>query len=982
MKLQFDPNQEFQMDAVRAVTDLFEGLPIKADSFSVSVAEERGVGIFSSQTEDVLACGNHAILPDDSLLENLHIVQKKNDIDESDALQKTMGYPQFSIEMETGTGKTYVYLRTIHELHTKYGYSKFVIVVPGKAIREGTLKNLEITGDHFRALYGNEPFSYSVYDSKNMSNVRDFAISRGLSILIINIEAFRKDFEGEGIDPESGVLFHRPSEKLSGKSPREFVQAVHPILIIDEPQSVDNTPLAKKSISLLNPLFTIRYSATHRNPLNLIYRLDPIRAYEMRLVKRVAVAEVLGADGPGAGAYAKLISVTNDGGIRATVEIDEHTDSGPKRKKIKVKSGDDLYEKSKRRDAYQDGFMVGEISVAEGAEFIQFEPSGIRLNVGEANGGDDEAVKRLQIRKTIEEHFEKELELQGKGIKVLSLFFLDRVANYREYPEEGDSVKGRYAVWFEEEYERIRQLARYAGLVHKPVESVHDGYFAADKNGKLKDSRGEGDTTDDESAYNKIMKQKEQLLSLEEPLKFIFSHSALREGWDNPNVFQICTLNQTNTAIKKRQEIGRGLRLPVNQDGVRVFDESINQLVVVANESYKDFARKLQTEYEDDCGVTFGKITLKAFAGLSYEKAGEEIVLTDGDTERIFKSLFEQGLVDQEGKLTDAFDPERLDFKFSLPEDLRNLEADIIDRVSRYQLERHIVKHERKTVVRLNKEVFLDPDFEELWKRIQSKTTYSVKYSTDDLVSAVSKKITTMPTIHPPKVQYIKAEFAIDNRGVTAREVSNQMIAVEETVSNLPDILTYLQRSIHLRRKTIVDTLIAGESRIAEFKINPQRFMDQVTEIFRGELNRLSVEGIEYERIGNEVYEMKLFEEAEFSAYLNNLLKTEKSIYERISVDSTVEKNFAKELEMKEYIKLYVKLPNWFTINTPVGKYNPDWAIVKEGDQKVYFVRETKGTLEEAKLRHVEIQKIKCGKKHFTAIGMDDFKVVKTADLI
>ncbi len=969
------------MDAVRAVTQLFDGLPIETDSFSVSVAQEKGVGFFAAQAEDVLAYGNHAMLPDDLLLANLRTVQKKNGIDETETLQKTMGYPQFSVEMETGTGKTYVYLRTIQELHAKYGYSKFVIIVPGRAIREGTLKNLEITREHFRALYGNEPFSYAVYDPKDMSRVRDFAVSRELSILVINIEAFRKDFEDTDMDPEKGVLFHRPSEKLSGRSPREFIQAVHPIVIIDEPQSVDNTPIAKKSIALINPLFTLRYSATHRNPYNLIYRLDPIQAYSMRLVKQVAVAEVLGSGDAGAGAYVKLLSVKNDDGIRAQVEIDEDTENGPKRKKITVKGGDDLYLKSKHRDAYHDGFQVAEIGAESGSEFITLEPSGITLHVGEAHGGDDEMIKRLQIRQTIEEHFKKELELEGKGIKVLSLFFLDRVANYRLYPEEGEAEKGQYAKWFEEEYERLRTTEKYSVLAHPPVDRVHDGYFAEDKSGKLKDSRGEGDAAADESAYNKIMKEKERLLSFEEPLKFIFSHSALREGWDNPNVFQICTLNQTNTTIKKRQEIGRGMRLPVDQNGVRVFDESINKLVVIANESYKDFAKKLQTEYEEDCGVTFGKITEKAFVGLVYEINGVEKELNAAAIASIIEALRTQGMIDDSGRLTDLFNPTKVGFTLSLPNALQAIEVDVIDRIRQYQLERHIVRHQAKERVKVNKEVYLSPDFQELWNRIKARTMYAVRFSDERLIVAIAEKLRTMPAITLPKVQYVKAEFSVDERGVTAKEVRNMTVTASIENNFLPDVLSYLQRATHLRRKTLV-SILTSSGRLSDFPKNPQRFMDMVAEIIRGELRKLSVDGIEYEQIAGEEYEMKLFEEREFSAYLNELFRSGKSVYERISYDSEVEHRFAQELESKEHVKLYVKLPSWFTVDTPVGKYNPDWAIVKEGDEKVYFVRETKGSLEEGTLRLSEDQKIKCGKKHFSAIGMQDFEVVKDASAI
>jgi type III restriction enzyme len=877
--------------------------------------------------------------------------------------------------METGTGKTYVYLRTIFELNKKYGFNKFVIVVPSVAIREGTLKNLQITEEHFKNLYNNISLNYAVYDSQKMSIVKNFATSNELQILVINIDAFRKDFtDADGED--KGVLFHRPNEKLNGYSPRDYVQAVHPIVIIDEPQSVDNTPRAKMAIASLNPLCKLRYSATHINPYNLVYKLDPIKASRLKLVKKISVASARGMD-ESSDAYVKLISCDNKNGIKAKLEIQVQTLNGPKNKTVVVKGGSDLHELSKHRGCYRNGFQVSEINCESNNQFIRFSPSDIKLSVGEEIGGYGDEIKKIQIRNTIKEHLEKLKQVKEKGIKVLSLFFIDRVSNYRVYEEDRMTSKGKYAIWFEQFFNEFIQKDEYKGLLNYSADEVCDGYFAEDNNGNWKDTSGA--TKADESTYDKIMKNKENLLSLEEPLQFIFSHSALREGWDNPNVFQICTLNETNAVMKKRQEIGRGLRLPVNQDGERVFDDSINKLVVFANETYKEFAEKLQNEYEEDCGIRFGQIPKTAFTEINYFVKGKETETTVEQSEKIWVNLKDSGYIDTEGFLTAKFNPSLPDFRFKTINEFRDIENEILDIISDYMIDKHITKYQQPRKIQINKRVYLDEEFKKLWEKINKKTTYSVNYSSSELIKAASENIKQMPKIDPLKIQFIKAEFDIDGRGVEARETKNQIIEIDNNFS-IPDILSYLQAATNLTRKTIFKILV-DSGRLNDFKVNPQKFIDQILEVVKNELNHLIVKGIKYDKIGDKEYEMKLFEQGELTSYLDNLLSSQKSVYNLVEYDSEIEKRFALDLENKESVKLFVKLPSWFTIDTPVGKYNPDWAIVKHDDNTLYFVRETKGTVNYSQLRNSEAYKIRCGEKHFEELGVD-FKVVTNAEEI
>ena len=965
MKLKFDPNLQFQIDAVNAMTEVFYGQPLSEGDLEIGF--KRLDWIF--QTE--LGIGNNLILDEAALLKNIHLVQEHNDIEKVSSLQGR----HFSVEMETGTGKTYVYLRTIFELYKKYGFKKYVIVVPSVAIREGVLKNLDITKEHFLHLYNNVSYDYFVYDSKKINQVRQFAASNHIQIMVINIDAFRKTLEDKNEEKKSNII-HRESDRLSGRKPIEFIQATHPIVIIDEPQSVDNTPKAKEAIETLNPLCTMRYSATHRNPYNLLYKLDPIKAYNMRLVKRIEVASVL-SEGYFNEPFIRFRVVDNQNGIRAKLSIHMDSSSGPKLKNITVRSGDDLFIKSNERENYRNGYVINEINAEPGNEYISFT-NGITLGLGQSQGGLTDDIMKVQVRNAIQEHLEKELKVKDKGIKVLSLFFVDRVANYRSYDEQGNPVKGKIALWFEEYFNELIQKPCYKDLLKFPLEKLHDGYFAADKKGILKDTSGS--TLADEDVYNKIMKNKEQLLSLDEPLRFIFSHSALREGWDNPNVFQICTLNETKSEMKKRQEIGRGLRLPVNQQGERIFDETINRLTVIANESYEDFARKLQTEIEEDFNVHFGAVSKNAFAKIIQVINDQETTLGDEKSQKIWEELKQQGHIDEDGQIQPKFNPTDKYFEVKLSPEFQDAKHQVIDIVQGYLFSEHVVNRNNRKTLKINKMIYLDDEFRKLWDKIKPKTTYSVEYDTDVLIEKASKAIREMDRIEKVKIVYKKAEMDIQEKGIETKELRVQEISASysEDKTNLPDILAYLQKETELTRNTIVRILI-NSGRIEEFPLNPQKFMDSVARLIKNDLHKLIVDGIKYKKIVGQEYEMRLFEETEIISYLNNLIEVKKSVYDAIEYDSEIEKRFAESLDMRDDIKLFVKLPSWFKIDTPIGTYNPDWAIVKHEDDTLYLVRETKGIKDFEKLRNIEADKIRCAKRHFRELQVD-FKTVVEAN--
>jgi type III restriction enzyme len=975
---------------VAAVTDLFDGQPQGASEYAVINVGDMG-GLFAGQDQTELGVGNRLLLAEEKLLANARAVQTRNDIETADpaapleawalfdaAADTARHCPHFSVEMETGTGKTYVYLRTIFELSRRYGFQKFIIVVPSVAIREGVLKNIEITAEHFRALYNNLSFEHFVYDAKKVNRLRQFATGNTLQILVINIDAFRKNFTGTEEEQKSNVIY-KESDKLSGRQPIEFVQAARPIVIIDEPQSVDSTDKAQEAIKALNPLCTLRYSATHRNPYNLVYRLDPVRAFELKLVKQIVVASAV-AEGAVNDAFVRVEQIDYKKGIKAKLRIHVQTPEGPKEKAVTAKQGADLFTLSNERAGYRDGFEVAEINAEPGNEYLRFA-NGRTLRLGEEIGGLREDVWRAQIKHTVKKHLDKELQVRARGLKVLSLFFVDRVANYRDYGADGRPVKGKFAEAFEAVLAALAKDERYRELewLKELVERLHNGYFAQDRKGVLKDTRG--DTQADDEVYNLIMKDKERLLSLDEPLRFIFSHSALREGWDNPNVFQICTLNETRSAVKKRQEIGRGLRLPVDQTGVRVFDESVNKLYVMANESYEDFARALQTEYEEDCGVTFGKVPITALTRLTRIVDGSEQPIGRRAAETIRASLVQQKMLDAEGRIQPAFDPRRKDFKLELPEAQRDLAPAVVDLLASYQIERHIRKDRDEGVNRLKKEVTLSPEFQALWDRIKPKTTYRVEFETDSLVQRAVEAIRRMERIEAPKIRVSAGQVQVGKGGVrtTAMSVAEERATYGTSV--LPDILAYLQNETELTRSTLA-RILKESGRLAEVFENPQRFLDQVAAILKHELHRLLVDGIKYERLSGDgadaEWEMLLFKNEELVNYLN-ALQVNKSVYEYVVYDSEVEREFAKKLDERADIKLFVKLPGWFEIDTPVGKYNPDWAILKHDGLALYLVRETKGTRDFLKLRTTEADKVRCGQRHFEAIKVP-FAVVVSAD--
>lgn len=976
MKIKFD-KQQYQHDAIQSITDLFKGQSSNVSNFTVSMGNIVGSEVTS------LGVRNHLELSNLDVIENLQEIQMRNHLKMSHDIQDW----NFTVEMETGTGKTYVYTRSIFELNKLYGFTKFIIVVPSVAIREGVYKSLQMTETHFKEEYPGISCHYFKYDSSNLEQVRDFAASTNIEVMIINIDAFRKSFD----DPEKETkanLIHRERDTMNGMRPIQFIQETNPIVIIDEPQSVDNTETAKKAIASLNPLCKLRFSATHKETYNLIYKLDPVDAYEQKLVKKIEVLSVT-SENDHNDPYIKLLSVSNKSGYKARVEIDEQKKDGTVKrstKEINPGNRNNLYTLSGERELYK-GYILEGIDADPGNESIEFT-NGKYLKIGGVIGGlDDDQLKRLQIREAIRAHLDKELSLVHKGIKVLSLFFIDLVENYRVYPKEGLPEKGKYALMFEEEYEKLIKLPKYQTLFeedqyisNQKAEEVHDGYFSKDKKGQYKDSRVTKagvlrSNKDDESAFELIMKEKEKLLSFDTPLRFIFSHSALKEGWDNPNVFQICTLVESQDPLTKRQKIGRGLRLPVNQYGERQYDENLNVLTVIANESYHEFAESLQREMEEETGVKFGFIEEQSFAALTVvdEETGEEQEIGYELSADIFASLVKENYVSKTGELTDKLKEEISAESFEVPIEYIDYQYGITEVLKKSIKKLPVFKRDDRVDIKMNKQVFLTDEFNDLWDRIKYKTTYSVSLDSKKLIEQAVISIQKMDGIAARKIRTEKGAIRTERKGIVSEGKGFRVTELENEKRRLPDILRFLQDHTTLKRKTLIDILIQS-GRLEDFKKNPQAFMEAVVKIINKEKQKMIVDGIKYEKIGeHEYFSQSLFEEQELIGYLKqNAVEVSgnKSIYNYIQYDSTVEKTFAEDLNQDEDVKLYVKLPASFVIETPLGNYNPDWAILldKDGVEKLYFVIETKGTIELDGLRVKESAKIKCGEKHFEAL--------------
>jgi type III restriction enzyme len=993
MKIQFDPDLDHQADAINSVVSIFEGQETCKTNFTVT-SNPQG-DLFAATSMSDIGVGNHLALSPDELEENVKAIQLGNGLKQSEKLNGK----NFTVEMETGTGKTYVYLRSIFELNKKFGFSKFIIVVPSVAIKEGVYKSLQITEEHFRSQYDNVQYDYFIYDSSKREQVRSFASNDYIQIMVINIDAFRKSFT----DPEKETkanLIHRVDDRLSGMKPIEFIQSTNPIVIIDEPQSVDTTAKSKEAIETLNPLCTLRYSATHVDKYNMLYKLDSIDAYDRKLVKQIEVASIDVQESHNK-AYIKLLKV-NASPRWAEVEFDEMKSGKVNRVKKKLKCGDDLHEKSGYRDIYN-GYIINDIYTEQENEYIDFTSKDDVIGLGQAIGSVDEnEYKRLQIRKTIEEHLDKELKLIPKGIKVLSLFFIDKVSNYRAYDEDGTPTLGKFGKIFEEELSAILRKPKFKKLypelfpegkldeyaLQVLVSQLHNGYFAIDKkkdakgNSIFKDSRligsSAGKSKDDEGAYNLIMKDKERLLDLNVKLRFIFSHSALKEGWDNPNVFQICTLNETSSVMKKRQEIGRGLRICVNQEGERVHGFDVNTLTVMANESYEEFVSELQKEIEQEEGIKFGLVEKHQFANIpvigdSFSGSGGEKAAYFGadKSEQLWIYLHDHDYLDGRGSVTDSLKTALKENSLDLPDGFKEQAAQIIAVLKKVAGGLNVKKHEEKNPIQFKKQAF-DVDFKPLWDKIKYKTWYKVDFDPEKLVEACAREIQSNLVGGSAKFKYTKTTTAIEQSGVNIAKEETGTYAYSARDFQLPDIVTYLQEQTNLTRRSIVE-ILKRCGRLEAFKMNPQKFIEQAVTIIKNQMRLFIVDGIKYEKIGDdEFYAQELFEDQELMGYLNkNMLSVSKSIYDHVIYDSDIEESFAQELEKNTQVKVYAKLPNWFRIDTPLGSYNPDWAVLvcKDGSEKLYFVVETKGSMFSDALRPTEKAKIECGKEHFKALG-------------
>ncbi len=953
---------------------MFKGQERCATTFSMQAIghkDESTGNMLSNQTDK--GTGNRLHLLDEEVLQNVRDVQFQNGIKQSEG---DLGTRDFTIEMETGTGKTYVYLRSVFEMNAKYGFTKFIIVVPSIAVKEGVAKSLEMTAPHFKGLYDNAPFDYFVYDSGRLEQVRGFAANDTIQIMVINIQAFQRSFENTDRESKANVI-HRHHDRMHGR-PIDFIQSTNPIVIIDEPQSVDTTEASARAIASLNPLCTFRYSATHLKKHHMLYRLDPIDAYEQQLVKQIEVASIRTEDGHNK-PYIKLLKVDNKKGFRAYVEVDVQQEGGVARKKKWVKQGADLLEVTNR--GIYEGYIINDIYCATGREYIDFANNAQEVYLDQAiNEVAEYAFKRLQIRKTIEEHLDKELRLTPRGIKVLSLFFIDKVVKYRDYDALGQ--KGIYAKMFEEEYATAIKRPKYKDLfsgmdTDSLAQVVHDGYFSKDTNGLDRDTTGRIGA--DEDTYNLIMKDKEKLLSFKSKLKFIFSHSALKEGWDNPNVFQICTLNRTQSNLKKRQEIGRGMRIAVNQDGTRIEGFDVNTLTVMANESYEDFAKELQTEIEED-DIIFGLIEKHMFARIPVQdEHGNDIALGTDASESIWQHLHTQGYINMAGKVTDVL---RLAIKagsVDLPAVYHNHTASIFKVLKKVAGGLNIKNNAKKKTIKLNKAIFESDDFKELWERVKYQTTYRVDFDSEALIKKCADKIKRKLIVGTTRFVYERARLDINLGGIDVTDVQNQAYLHEVKDYPIPDILSYLQNETNLKRGSIRRILVES-GRLDDFKKNPQKFIDEVKKLIKEEMSGFIVDGIKYQKIGDaHFYAQELFVSEELIGYIgNNMIEAEKSAYDHVVWDSGIEKSIAEGFENSGDVKVYAKLPSWFKIDTPLGSYNPDWAVLLEmdGQERLYFVVETKGEMLEGMLRPIEQAKIDCGRAHFAALGQESRYVV------
>lgn len=994
LKFKFDDKQQHQLDAIAAVVDLFDGQPKDADALASrlrgtvkltesSDAELPGIAEHAAReaetAAEVGAFGNNLMVDRDTILQNLQTVQNRNGLDRSTTLaEEELG---FDIEMETGTGKTYVYLRTIFRLAQEYNFTKFVILVPSVAIREGVNTSIELMREHFRDLYPALPFDASVYSGKSAEEVQSFATSTNVQILVMTIDSIRGDANSR--------VIHQTRDKLQGLRPIDYLKATRPVVIMDEPQNMESR-LSQSAVGELAPTCTLRYSATHRKTRNVVYRLDPVDAHDKGLVKQIVVAEAR-QQGTDAKPYIKLVDVQRDPWIAKVELLCRKADGSFARTVKNLKQDQPLDGLGASNNPIYEGWHILNMGLesldGSGLPFIELTNHAL-LNQGEEIGGNSQAIYREMIRETIREHLRKEAQLRPRGIKVLSLFFIDKVANFLGDGVSNDDANGRYVQWFDELLREERdRIPAWRELLPEDPQDYRKAYFAQIKSGKGKsaamtfvDSKGEGTTAKDDDAYDLIMRDKARLLSEETLTRFIFSHSALREGWDNPNVFQICTLREMGGETERRQTIGRGLRLPVDRHGDRIADAGVAQLTVIANESYADFAKSLQEEYKK-AGVQLGFVRRGEFALIPVIDGENEAPLGTEASGIIWDSLRKNGFLDNEGRVTEAFAPNTLGFDLGLPADFVWAGPFVIELVDKCKLDKLVKPQKERASRQLNKELYWTEEFEDFWAAISHKTTYRVTVNRDDLVrNAVSKMwdLDENPRISPLRIQVTKAGLKIQRGGAKAEEKEAPRIAELRGSYDLPDIISELQDATNLTRRTLIDILV-GSGRLDEFIGNPNDFIAMAHRVIRAELGRIVVEGVEYEKIAGSVYELReLRDDSKKDAdrFLDQLYQgqhKDKTDFDYVLFDSEIERKFAKLLDGREDVKMFMKLPAKFKIDTPVGPYNPDWAIVKyeDGEDKIYMVRETKSTANVELLRPAERQKIKAATAHFSALGID-----------
>lgn len=993
MKLQFK-HQSFQREAARAIVDAFLGQPLQ-DAFAYRMDVGKGGLALEAQ-----GFRNQELqLSDAQLTENIRAIQTKQELQPVDHVRRDAhGTLALSIEMETGTGKTYTYIKTMYELYKHYGWTKFIIVVPSVAIREGVIKSLEMMADHFAEEYG-ERMQHFVYDSGRLTAIDQFASASKLHVMVINTQAFN----ATGADARRiGMKL----EEFGWRRPVDVIGETRPILIIDEPQSVlgaDKKNKTRQGLQQFNPLFTLLYSATHRRDdiYNQVYRLDAIDAFNKHLVKKIEVMGVEQVGTTGTNGYLHLESIvlskTKGEAPRARISFDAAGRVGLRTATRTVDKGFDLYAESGELEAYRDGFTIEDINGVKGCIRLS---SGQEVYEGQAIGAvSEEAIRRIQIRATIQKHFEREKQLFHQDIKVLSLFFIDAVDKYRVYEAGGEVSKGRWAEIFEEEYVSVLnevqdlfwddKYKQYLSGISP--EETHAGYFSQDKKGKLIDSKiARGETTaNDSDAYQLIMRDKERLLSFAEPVRFIFSHSALKEGWDNPNVFQICTLKQSDSEVKKRQEVGRGMRLCVNQKGERQDSDLLgdavyetNVLTVIASESYKDFSEALQKELAESITSRPILVTEALFAWKTITTSnGEQLTLMPAQAATIMEELIAAGYVKKQ-MLTEKYYTEKAAGTLQLEDWQGALEAitAILDKV--FDPSSLCPDNARgKETARFQEDRFAKREFQALWKQINRKTYYEVDFDTEDLIrkaiAGLDESLHVTPihiAITSGKLEQIYSKEELE-AGQAMQVGTTRNVKVNEAVASgvRYDLLGELVQRTGLKRSTIAAILqrIKPET-FGMYRTNPEEFIIRAGNIINERKASAVIEHIAYHKMDQQ-YEADIFSEQELRGRIGiDAIRSDKSLYDLVVVDSQgVEKHFAEELEQQEMVEVYTKLPRGFYISTPMGKYNPDWAIAfREGSVKhIYFVVETKGSEDVTQLREVEQNKIECARRHFASIS-------------